>query len=87
MKQQQALVEKVMERDPGKACSLTVDRLRMQLDFNLKLNGNCKQVMFRLVSLNPLFCSASVNPPQSTEDLFRITKNIIICLLHVLFLL
>jgi hypothetical protein len=85
MKQQQALVDRVMESDPGNACSPTVDRLRMHLDFNLKLKGNCNQIKFRLLSLNPQFCLASANPPQSTEDLFRLTKNVIICLLHVLF--
>jgi hypothetical protein len=85
MKQQQALVDRVMERDPGNACSPTVDRLRMHLDFNLKLNGNCKQIKFRFLSLNPPFCLVSANPPQSTEYLFRLTKNIIICLLRVLF--
>jgi len=74
MKQQLAVVDIVMEWDPGTAWSPTVDRLRRHIDFNLKLNGNCKQLMFRLSSLNPLFCSVSANPLQSTDDLLWLTR-------------
>jgi hypothetical protein len=74
IKQQLALLDNVMEWDPGNPWSPTVDRLRLHIDFKLKLNRNCKQTMFRLSSLNPLFYSGSANPLQSTEDLFWLTR-------------
>jgi hypothetical protein len=73
MNQQLALVDSVMEWDPENAWRPTVDWLRLHPDFNLKLNGNCKHIMFRLPSLNPLFCSISVlihsNQQRISSDL------------------